>query len=139
MVSLFIKHVLGVGANHPGMYGETLAYYGTVEQQGHLTLHLHILIWILGCLTPQEIRRRILDPSSDFQRKIVEYLESTHVGEFLTGKQDDVLEHIKKTSQSPEYLDPTQTMPEMPPKPCLAMCDKCHRCKVLSLWNDKFK
>jgi hypothetical protein len=46
MVELFIKHVLGVGTNHPGVYGETSAYYVTVEQQGQQTLHLHLLLWI---------------------------------------------------------------------------------------------
>jgi len=60
MDNLFIKHVLGVNSDHPGIYGETLAYYGTVEQQGHLTLHLHILIWLFGCLTPQDIRKTIV-------------------------------------------------------------------------------
>ncbi|KAF8868382.1 hypothetical protein BD779DRAFT_1399200, partial [Infundibulicybe gibba] len=32
MVSLFIKHVLGVGESHLGAYGKTSGYYGTVEQ-----------------------------------------------------------------------------------------------------------
>ncbi|KAI0038885.1 hypothetical protein FA95DRAFT_1476081, partial [Auriscalpium vulgare] len=32
MVELFIKHVLGVGSGHPGLYGKTSGYYGTVEQ-----------------------------------------------------------------------------------------------------------
>jgi Helitron helicase-like domain at N-terminus len=66
MVQLFIKHVLGVGTNHRGIYGDTSAYYGTVEQQGRLTLHLHSLLWIVGSLTPQEIRDRIMDKNSDF-------------------------------------------------------------------------
>ena len=44
MVDMFIKHVLGVGLDRPGLYGETSGYYGTVEQQGHLTLHLHTLV-----------------------------------------------------------------------------------------------
>jgi len=26
-----------------------------------------------------------MDPNSDFQKRIVEYLESVHVGEFMTG------------------------------------------------------
>jgi len=47
MISAFIKHVLGVGADHDGIIGKTAAYYGTVEQQGHLTLHLHLLVWIM--------------------------------------------------------------------------------------------
>jgi hypothetical protein len=29
---MFIKHVLGVDQKHPGLYGQTSAYYGTVEQ-----------------------------------------------------------------------------------------------------------
>ncbi|KDR74176.1 hypothetical protein GALMADRAFT_19731, partial [Galerina marginata CBS 339.88] len=32
MCEMFIKHVLGVGKNHPGLYGNTDAYYGAVEQ-----------------------------------------------------------------------------------------------------------
>ncbi|KAI0055029.1 hypothetical protein BV25DRAFT_1784390, partial [Artomyces pyxidatus] len=32
MVELFIKHVLGVGTDHSGLYGKTAGYYGTVEQ-----------------------------------------------------------------------------------------------------------
>jgi hypothetical protein len=34
MCQAFIKNVLGVGQKHPGIFGETSAYYGTVEQQG---------------------------------------------------------------------------------------------------------
>lgn len=52
MVENFIEHVLGVGKRHRGYYGNTSAYYGTVEQQGRLTLHLHLLLWIRGALTP---------------------------------------------------------------------------------------
>jgi len=55
MMKAFIKHVLGVDTDHPGIYGDTVAYYGTVEQQGRLTLHIHMLLWIRGALTPQEI------------------------------------------------------------------------------------
>ena len=39
MVELFIKNILGVGTDHPGIYVDTSAYYGTVKQQGQLTLH----------------------------------------------------------------------------------------------------
>jgi hypothetical protein len=90
MVQTFIKHVLGVDQDHPGLYGDTSAYYGTVEQQGRLTLHLHLLLWISGCFTPQELRDKIMDVSSDFQKSMVEYLESLCVGEFLTGPKLDV-------------------------------------------------
>ena len=55
MVRIFIKHILGVGTEHKGLYGSTSGYYGTVEQQGQLTLHLHMLVWINGTGTPEEI------------------------------------------------------------------------------------
>jgi len=49
-----------------------------------------MLLWIRGALTPQEIRDRIMDPDSDFQKKMVEYLESVHMGEFITGTLEDM-------------------------------------------------
>src|SRR4030095_164055 len=33
-VEMFIKHILGIDADHQGLYGDTSAYYGVVEQQG---------------------------------------------------------------------------------------------------------
>ena len=90
MSELFIKHVLGVGEDHPGIYGNTEAYYGTVEQQGQLTLHMHMLLWLRGSLSPQTIRDKIMDPNSDFQQRMFEYLESAHIGEFLTGNITDI-------------------------------------------------
>ena len=44
MVETFISDILGVDSTHRGLYGKTNAYYGTVEQQGRLTLHLHMLL-----------------------------------------------------------------------------------------------
>ena len=55
LVETFITDVLGVNSDHRGLYGDTDAYYRTVEQQGRLTLHLHMLLWILGALSPQEM------------------------------------------------------------------------------------
>jgi len=37
-----------------------------------------------------------MDPNSDFQKKIVEYLESVHVGEFMTGTMDEVKNKFRK-------------------------------------------
>src|SRR5277367_253180 len=131
---MFIKHVLGVDANHPGFYGKTNAYYGVVEQQGRLTLHLHMLLWLYGCLTPQEIRDKILDPNSDFQTKLVQYLESVHIGEFLTGTMDEVKSKVDQSSKSDTYKVPTQTLPERPPPLCDAIHDNCDNCMKLDTW-----
>ncbi|KDR65185.1 hypothetical protein GALMADRAFT_22556, partial [Galerina marginata CBS 339.88] len=116
MCETFIKHVLGVGNNSPGLYGKTNAYYGTVEQQGHLTLHLHLLLWIKNSLSPQEIRDRIMDSTSDFQKQMVEYLESVHQGELLNQKPlADILASFKSKQEQTGYSDPTKTMPKPPP------------------------
>jgi hypothetical protein len=136
--NIFIKHVLGVKNNHPGYYGETSAYYGTVEQQGRLTLHMHMLLWIRGSLSPQDIRDRILDSTSDFQQKLIEYLEGVHRGEFLTGTMDDVKLEVDKNSSHNTYKDPTQTLPEMIPALCKCQDDKCFDCQCLDMWWNKF-
>ena len=38
---------------------------------------------------------RIMDPNSDFQKAFVEYLESVHIGEFMTGTMDDVKANVE--------------------------------------------
>ena len=138
MVQMFIKHVLGVGQDHPGLYGNTSAYYGTVEQQGRLTLHLHLLLWICGSLTPQEMRERIMDANSDFQKKIVEYLESLCVGEFLTGSKIEVAENVDEKSKLSEYHDPTLTLP-VPPVACGDECEKCSCDEKNKSWWQSFR
>jgi hypothetical protein len=139
MIQAFIKHVLGVDANHTGLYGDTSSYYGTVEQQGRLTLHLHMLLWIRGALTPQEIRDRIMDPESDFQKKMVEYLESVHMGEFITGSLEDVKKNVDIAELDDEYKNPTETLPIPPLLQCNQNeCGKCKSCDAISSWQTQF-
>ena len=141
MVENFVKHVLGFKTKHPGFFGNTEAYYGTVEQQGRLTLHLHMLLWIKNALSPQDIRDKIMDPKSDFQKAMVEYLEAVHKGEFFDGKLEDVVERTEEYQKNPEYIPPTKTMPEPPPPRCPKRnaCDNCDNCKALTSWWSRFK
>jgi Helitron helicase-like domain at N-terminus/PIF1-like helicase len=141
MCQAFIKNVLGVGNRHKGIFGKTSAYYGTVEQQGRLTLHLHTLVWLKNSLSPQEIRNRIMDKTSDFQRKIVEYLEAVHKGEFFNGQLHDVNQRVKEEQKNDsEYLDPTKTMPESPPELCQEKeCSCCEKCSNINSWWIKFR
>src|SRR6267378_1215439 len=139
MIQAFIKHVLGVDADHSGLYGDTSSYYGTVEQQGRLTLHLHMLLWIRGALTPQEIRDQIMDPESDFQKKMVEYLESVHMGEFITGSLEDVKKNVDIAELDDKYKNPTETLPIPPPPQCNQNeCGKCKYCKAIGSWQTQF-
>jgi hypothetical protein len=84
-----------VGQKHSGIFGKTSAYYGTVEQQGRLTLHLHMVIWLKNALSPQDIRDQIMDQSSAFQQKMVGYIESIYKGEFFNGQAADVNQCMK--------------------------------------------
>jgi hypothetical protein len=139
VVRTFIEHVLGVGAHHRGLYGDTSAYYGTVEQQGRLTLHLHLLLWLRGCVTPQVLREKLMDPNSDWQKKIVDWLESCQMGEFMTGSKDVVEAKVSAWSKSPDYKDPTETMPEPPPPMCKKVHENCKRCDNVKSWWGCFK
>ncbi|KAF8223999.1 hypothetical protein L208DRAFT_1218390, partial [Tricholoma matsutake] len=97
-----------------------------------------LLLWIKSGLTPDEIRDRIIDPTSDFQQWMVEYLESVYRGEYMTGTQDDVLTNISNAAKSPAYCDPTETLPEAPPKSCAAKCGNCKKCQGLKVWWESF-
>ena len=133
MTTMFIKQVLGIGTAHSGVYGDTSGYYGTVEQQGRLTLHLHMLLWIKGTMSPDDMHQRITDPSSDFHKSLVEYLKSTHSGDFVAGTREAAEENVNIASAQPGYHDPTETMPETPPSHCLAKnCEGCKQCEALT-------
>jgi hypothetical protein len=118
IVETFITDVLGVDSAHCGLYGDTKAFYGTVEQQGRLTLHLHMLLWIIGSLNPQEMRQRVMQSDSEWNCKIINWLESCHSGEFMTGTQDQIANEIAENTKQKDYADPTQTLPLSPPRLC---------------------
>ena len=92
-----------------------------------------MLIWIKGALSPQEVRDKILDTESDFQKSMVQYLESVHQGEFFDGNLEDVIEQVDGYEKNPEYIPPTKTMPKAPPSLCAKHidCNICDNCKVL--------
>jgi hypothetical protein len=142
---------LGIGADRPGLYGKTDTYYGTVEQWGRLTLHMHMLIWIKSALSPQEIRDRLMNPDKPFQKDLIAYLESCHVGESLNGTMTEVKakvpyrttarkglhEVIEMEEYKPDpirYSDLTQTFPEAPPPLCACDEDMCEACAESDAW-----
>ncbi|KAL1671615.1 hypothetical protein EV122DRAFT_192461, partial [Schizophyllum commune] len=131
MVRAFIKHVLGVGSGRRGFYGPTSAYYGAVEQQGRLTLHLHTMLWIRGAPSPQTIRDKLLAGNTTFEAEMIRYLEEMQTGQFLTGDIEEVKARMPYRARNDDeddihrlYLvseDPTQTLPTPPPDTC-----RCH-------------
>ncbi|KAJ2912050.1 hypothetical protein MD484_g8362, partial [Candolleomyces efflorescens] len=161
VIKLFIKHICGWNEEEitHGMFGKPSAFYGTVEQQGRMTLHLHHLLWIEGSLPPQAIRDRLLSGDSDFQRDLIAYLDSCRVGEFFTGTMDDVKQQVPVVPEKgnskgihtiltdentaeipPGYQDPTLTMPESPPGDCCNE-DDCQEeeCPGILSWWQTFR
>ncbi|KAJ6506044.1 hypothetical protein DFH09DRAFT_943410, partial [Mycena vulgaris] len=147
MVEAFITDVLGWQKEDRGLFGHTNAYYGTVEQQGRLTLHLHLLLWIDNSLSPQEIRDRVMDPTSSFRHKLIRYLESCHQAEFINGSLMDIQQNVpldlkaeRKMHGTPAYIPPTHTLPECPPRLCKhSSCSGlCSLCRKFTEWWDKF-
>lgn len=118
MVRMVIKHVLGVGELHPGLYGKTSAYYGTVEQQGRLTLHMHMMLWIEGALSPQKIRERLMSRDSNFEQALKSYLEAAHAGEFMSGSMEEVRREraLRDDCGNLEAKDPPTEIGEASPK-----------------------
>ena len=139
MVRLFIKHALGVGSSSRGLFGDTAAYYGTVEQQGRLTLHLHLLLWIANSLSPADVRLKLDDESSPFWSELVAYLEDCHQGEFMTGTKEEVEHRWKEQKDLPDYVPATQSLPTSPPRACKSQCGVCRACRNLIDWQDKFR
>ena len=98
-----------------------------------------MLLWILNSLSPQEIRDCIINTNSDLQKRMVEYLESVHVGEFMTGTMDEVNEQVNENMNTKDYRDPTQTLPDAPPEPTEHDCNKCESCEITANWWQNYK
>ncbi|KAF9038750.1 hypothetical protein BJ165DRAFT_1352678, partial [Panaeolus papilionaceus] len=145
LVQLVIKHVLCFNDdnNRHGLYGKTSAYYGTVEQQGRLTLHLHMMVWIEGSISPQQIKDRFENDDSDFTINLIKYLESAHTGDFLTGNLNTVQENVSQHMTENDYIDPIRTLPT----PSIGRTcehkyndDYCLSCERLgNWWEQNFK
>ncbi|TFK81640.1 hypothetical protein K466DRAFT_501813, partial [Polyporus arcularius HHB13444] len=128
VVDLFTSKILRVGQDRPGLFGPTEAYYGTVEEQGRKTLHLHSLLWIKGSLSPQEIRDRLLSDVS-FEHDLVRWLEQCHRGDYMLESGEQLAERLEeqylqksadgdlipKSRIRPGLRDPVLELPVRPP------------------------
>ena len=145
MVQMFLTDVLGVQAdNREGFYGPTSGYYGTVEQQGRLTLHMHMLLWIAGNLNPDEMRTKILNEDSAWRKSLLNWLEKCHSGDFLSGTHADVSAHCEQLRENESYMDPTQTLPVPPPPLCKLHPENsveidCKQCNEFQQWDNNYR
>src|ERR1700728_4290812 len=52
---------------------------------------------------------------------------------------DEVKEQVQENMKAKEYKDPTQTLPDAPPKPTDCDCNKCESCETTANWWQNFK
>jgi hypothetical protein len=74
-----------------GVVGPVKAYFGTVENQGRGSLHLHMLIWFDHDITPSKIQ------DEEFRNDLLNYLEDIikeDVSKFTQHVSDGRNEHI---------------------------------------------
>jgi hypothetical protein len=75
--------------------------------------------------------RKDLGSNSDWKKRLISWLESCHIGEFMTGTQNEVLANVAEYSKLESYKNPTETLPQQPPPLCNTKhsqnkhCSKC--------------
>ena len=58
-----------------GILSHVSAYFGIVESQNHGSLHLHILIWLEGAPSSEEMHKKLLR-SAEFRERVREYIRA---------------------------------------------------------------
>ena len=80
-----------------------------------------------------------MNPKSDFQKKMVEYLESVHMGEFITGSLEDVKQNLDIAELDDQYKNPTETLPIPPPPQCNQNASgECKSGQATNSWASQF-
>ncbi|KAJ3487728.1 hypothetical protein NLI96_g3330 [Meripilus lineatus] len=121
MVSLFIDILLAPGSSKGGLFGPTLSYYGTVESQGRLTLHLHLLLWIKGSLSPNELKAKLLADTDGFRQKFFDWLDNTFQANFSTGPLPDVQQEVDRIRSAHPVNDSDKMWARFVEDPCCGL------------------
>jgi hypothetical protein len=108
MVNTFLDKIVGLGSTGPGLFGPVDSYFGTVEEQGRLTLHLHLLLWVKGMPPLSTIRERLVNNVDHFRDSLIAYLEDRYTGDYLGLTEDAVGETLN--SSGPDWADPTRSL-----------------------------
>ncbi|KZV62853.1 hypothetical protein PENSPDRAFT_551691, partial [Peniophora sp. CONT] len=114
MIKGFFDEILryGDGGSRLGLFGTCEAYYATVEAQGRGTLHAHMVIWLRGNPSPQELRDRVRSEPG-FALRMVEWLE-TRIKCELPGMTEAIerpADEVERPPKESGTLDP-RSMPD---------------------------
>ncbi|KAJ7147800.1 hypothetical protein C8R43DRAFT_889334 [Mycena crocata] len=76
MVDQFTNVFLGFQRDcKRGVFGRVKHYYGVVEAQNRGSLHLHILIWLEGALSPKLLQEKV-NKNEEFKLRLFSWMES---------------------------------------------------------------
>ena len=136
IVSLLIDFVLGQAFDDKtGLFGPMDAYYGTVEQQGRLTLHIHMLVYVKNALTPEQVRQKLVSKEANFEERLIQYLESCHTGDYMpTDRATDDAEENPRDHE----INLGDCLPDAIPPECERSCGECSSCIKHRQWWDNF-
>jgi hypothetical protein len=82
IINAILEHLLGITPalnnrapkSETGILGDIEAYIGTIEAQGRGTLHLHMILWLKGSPTLNQMKELLL--SDEFRLKICSYIRA---------------------------------------------------------------
>jgi hypothetical protein len=100
-----------------------------------------MLIWISGALSPKDVRDKLTSDDSEFKAELIAYLESSHVGEFLTGSMEDMKDKFVPR-EGVTIDDPTQRLPVPPPPASSCLSEEgcaCEDCRSEQEWLQSYK
>jgi len=75
VIDAFTSYILGFNQPEGGIFGHASAYFGCIEEQGTGTLHIHMLVWLMGFKAISDLESELKDEM--FAQRLVTYLETT--------------------------------------------------------------
>jgi hypothetical protein len=90
-----------------GVLGPIKAYFGTVENQGRGSLHLHILIWLDHDLTPSQLKESV--QNEEFRKGLLSYLDDIIKQDlsnfdFVTSETNGKIVFLRTIFELPRHL-----------------------------------
>jgi hypothetical protein len=138
VINGFLHHLLRPSSSEPyhttpGIFGRVKSWYGTIEAQGRGSLHLHILIWLRDCPSPDVLWHKLGVPSSSssttsgdkqhvsqllqdeltvaFRERFLAYLESIMISDIATIPADYPAAPSSSSVDTINSSVPTQPLP----------------------------
>jgi hypothetical protein len=94
-----------------GVLGDVAGYVGSVEAQGRGTLHLHLIVWLVGALSASNMKKAL--KSSKFWQKVIAYIAANITAHIPDVPQGGVL-LIKKEKCLSYSRPPDLRTPDFP-------------------------